>query len=93
MESVIRWTKLDSYNYRLRKSRSKFDGDGMRYVNIYITVDSPSDPEIADISTSINSNGGMIYVEGLYLGLIDMEMLKDRKTLRIRTVEIQKEID
>ena len=55
----IRYTKLDTYDYRVEQLRH---GN----VDIVIQIDGPTDITIADIATELTASEGYIYVEGNY---------------------------
>jgi len=80
------WSKLDSYNYDL------FNPIGDDY-RILIPVDNLEDITISDISTSITSNDGHIYIEGHYLVLDDIDVIQqdeDHWGLLIKAHKIKK---
>lgn len=73
--------KIDKYDYTLDFDRYP------KEVDIWIKEHSTTSSEIADISTSVNSADGHIYVEDWYLQMQSMEVLqKDDETfLLIKT--------
>lgn len=82
-DKVLRWAGLDTYNYDLDQL------DEERFL-IVIPVDNDIDPVISDISTEITGADNHIYIEGLYLDLIKMQITKDpmmrnERELRILT--------